>query len=161
MSWRGVVASILAKRRLRRSFFVPSAVSEPLWTLHLCGQRMQRTGLLRTSARGCCVVRKWCCSCCNERRVQQGEQPVKAAQWRGKMEQKTSRGKLWVAFGMEQFTRGMWQHFTVKRAWSKAVLADAEKEKQEGTQVSGCSNRFFKEVLEQILKSSDMSCMPT
>ena len=36
--------------------------------------------------------------------------------------------------GMEQFMRGMWEYFNVERAWAGAVLADAEKEKQEGTQ---------------------------
>ena len=50
------------------------------------------------------------------------------------MEQIAFRRKLWVAFGMEQYLRRMWEHFTVKRAWAKAVLADAEKERQEGIQ---------------------------
>ena len=59
---------------------------------------------------------------------------MKTAQWRDMMEQKAFRGKLWKVSGMEQFLRGMWEHFTVKRAWAKAVLADAEKEKQEGIQ---------------------------
>ena len=40
------------------------------------------------------------------------------------MEQEAFRGKLWVVFGMEHFLR-MWEHFTVKRTWAKAVLADA------------------------------------
>ena len=33
---------------------------------------------------------------------------------------------------MEPLMRGMWEHFNVKRAWAIAVLADAEREKQEG-----------------------------
>ena len=74
------------------------------------------------------------------------------------MEQKAYRGKLWKVFGMEQFMHGMWEHFTVKRAWAKAVLADAEKEKQQGIQVKWQLDTPFKEVLEQIKKSSDMSC---
>ena len=30
------------------------------------------------------------------------------------IEQKAFRGKLWVAFGMEQFVRRVWEHFTLK-----------------------------------------------
>ena len=43
-------------------------------------------------------------------------------------------GFMWTVFGMKQYLRGIWEHFTVKRACVKAVLADAEKEKQEGIQ---------------------------
>ena len=50
------------------------------------------------------------------------------------VELKAYRGKLWKVFGMEQFVRGMWERFAVKRAWTKAILTDAEKEKQEGIQ---------------------------
>ena len=58
---------------------------------------------------------------------------------------------------MEQFIRWMWELFTVKRAWAKAVLADTQKEKQEGIQGKWHLEPPFKEVLEQIKKSSDMS----
>ena len=75
-----------------------------------------------------------CKQCYNERRVQQGEQPVKAAQRREMMEQKAYRGKLWKVSGTEQFMRGMWEHFTVRRAWAKEDPSDTEKEKQGGMQ---------------------------
>ena len=96
----------------------------------------------------------------NERRIKQGEQPVKAAQWREMMEQKAFRGKFWKVFGMEQFMRGMWEHVTVKRASAKAVLADAEKEKQEGIQGKWQLETPFNEVLAHTRKkkNSDMSC---
>ena len=65
---------------------------------------------------------------------------------------------LWKAFGMEQFMRGMWEHPTVTRAWAKAVLAFAEKEKLKGIQGKWQEQSSFKEVLDQIKKRSDMSC---
>ena len=95
-----------------------------------------------------------CKRCYNERLVRQGKQPAKAAEWSEIVERK--------AFGMEQLVRGMWEYFIVKRAWTRAVSADAAKEKQEGTQGQWQLESAFKEVLEQIQKHSDMSCvMPT
>ena len=35
---------------------------------------------------------------------------------------------------MEQSVRRMWEHFTIKKAWTRSVLVDAEKERQEGTE---------------------------
>ena len=55
-----------------------------------------------------------------------------ASRWREMIAQKASRGMLWVAFGIEQFVRRMWKHFTIKKAWTRSVLEDAEKERQEG-----------------------------
>ena len=57
-----------------------------------------------------------------------------------------------------QFVRGMWEHFTVKRARAGAVLADAEKEKLDGIQGEWQMESPFKIVLEQIKTDSDMSC---
>ena len=37
-------------------------------------------------------------------------------------EQEACPGKLWVAFGMEQYVRRMWEHFTVKKAWARSVI---------------------------------------
>ena len=73
------------------------------------------------------------------------------------MEQKAFRGKLWKASGMEQFVRRMWEHFTIKRTWAKAVLADAEKERQVGIQGNWQMESPFKEVMEQVKRSSDVS----
>ena len=41
--------------------FVPSAVGEPLWALHLCDNECS-AGLQALPARGYCVERRWCCS---------------------------------------------------------------------------------------------------
>ena len=60
------------------------------------------------------------------------------------MEQKTFRGTLWKAIGMDQNFRGMCEHFTIKRAWARAVVADAEKERQEAYKAIGKWGRFSK-----------------
>ena len=75
-----------------------------------------------------------CKRCFSERLARQGKQPVKVAEWRDNVERKAYRGRLWKVFGMEQFLRGMWEHFTIRRAWSRTVLADVANEKQEGLQ---------------------------
>ena len=48
---------------------------------------------------------------------------------------------------MSKYTLQMWEHFTFKR-----------KRRRKAYKVSGNSNRFSRKVLEQIKKSSDMSC---
>ena len=40
--------------------------------------------------------------------------------------------RLWKVFGSEQFLRGMWEYFILKRAWARVLLADTAQEKQEG-----------------------------
>ena len=51
-----------------------------------------------------------CKQCCNERRVQQGEQPLKTARWREMVEQKAYRGKLWQVVGTVKASRAqLWQ----------------------------------------------------
>ena len=54
----------------------------------------------------------------NLMRMKRGERKVSASRWREIIEQKNFRGKLWVASGMEQFMRRMWEHFTIKHAWA-------------------------------------------
>ena len=61
------------------------------------------------------------------------------------MEQKAFRGKLWKASGMEQYLRRMWAHFTIEEHGPNAVLADAEKERQEGLQGNWQKESLFKE----------------
>ena len=53
-----------------------------------------------------------------------------------------------MVFGSEQFLRGMWEFFTLKRAWARKILADAAQEKQEGKQGRWPQETPFKEVLE-------------
>ena len=52
-------------------------------------------------------------------------------------------------FGSEQFLRGMWECFTLKRAGARQILTDAALEEQEGKQGQWQQELAFKEVLEQ------------
>ena len=74
------------------------------------------------------------------------------------MEQKAFLGKLWKFFGMEQYLCGMREHFTTKRTWAKAVLADAEKQKQEGIHGKWQMESPSREVVEQVMENSDLIC---
>ena len=53
-----------------------------------------------------------------------------ASRWREMIAQKAFRGMLWVGFGMEQFVRRTWEHFTIKKASARSVVEDAEKGKK-------------------------------
>ena len=53
-----------------------------------------------------------------------------AVRWRKVIEQKTFQGTLWVTFGMEQLVRGVWEQFTIKKAWARSDSVDAEKERE-------------------------------
>ena len=93
-----------------------------------------------------------------KRRLKQGEQPVEAVRWRELMEQNAFRVKLWVASGVEQYLRRMWEHFTVKRPWANSVLS-AETERQEGVQGNGQNESPLKQELEPVKRISDLSFM--
>ena len=58
-------------------------------------------------------------------------------------------GKLW---GNEQFTRGMWEYFTPKRAEAKRIRDDAAREKQEGIQGQWQQGSPFREIVEHAQK---------
>ena len=144
--------------------FVPSAVSEPQWALHMCDKCREESFTffqlvtIVTEVGGAAHTINLCKQCCNERRQNQSEQPVKAAQWRvDGVRKKAFRGKLWVAFGMKQYLRRMREHLTVKRAWAKAIQADAEKERREGQQGNWQKETPFKDELEVVKRSSDLS----
>ena len=62
--------------------------------------------------------------------------------------------------GSEQFLRGMWERFTLKRTGARKILADAAQEKQEGKQGQWQQESPFKEVLEQVKRSADTDCGP-
>ena len=90
---------------------VPSAVSEPQWALHISDNKCREEGFkffqlsaIVTEEGGPGSHNKFA-QCYNDRQQRQGEQPVKAARWRETKKQKACRGKLWVAFGMEQYAR--------------------------------------------------------
>ena len=99
---------------------VPSAVSEPRWALHMCDDRCRTTGFKFFETCGYCVRRRrTTCDPCNK--CYNGEAEVAASKWRALIEQTASRGKLWAAFGLEQFLCGMWDRFTFKKAWARSL----------------------------------------
>ena len=53
------------------------------------------------------------------------------------VEKKAHRGRLWKVFGSEQFKRGMWEYFTLKREGARITLADDAQENKKGSKVSG------------------------
>ena len=58
----------------------------------------------------------------------------------------------------EQFIRGMWEYFTLKRAEAKKILEDASRERQEGIQGQWQQESPFREVLEQVRRNVDIGC---
>ena len=66
----------------------------------------------------------------------------------------------WKVFGIEQFLRGKWEYFTLKRAGARNILADVAREKQEGTQGQWPQESHFKDVLDQVKRSADVDCGP-
>ena len=99
-----------------------------------------------------------CKRCYNERLVQQGKQPLEWKEWRGVVERKAHRRRLSKIVGSEQFLRGMWEYFTLRRARTRKILADATQEEQEGTQDQWQQESPFKEVLEQVIRNADTDC---
>ena len=73
---------------------------------------------------------------------------------------KAHRGRIWNMMGNQQFVRGMWEHFTLKRAEEKKILEDAAREKQQGTQGQWQQKSLFREILEQVRGNVDMGCGP-
>ena len=69
---------------------------------------------------------------------------------------KAHRGRIWRIMGNEQFTRGMWEYFTLKRAEAKRIRDDAAREKQEGIQGQWQQESPFREILEQAGRNEDM-----
>ena len=76
------------------------------------------------------------------------------------IEQKVFRGKLWKAFGMEQnLVRYNMGTFYRQRKWTKELSAGAEKERQEGLQGNWQKESPFKEALELVKRSNDLSVL--
>ena len=73
-----------------------------------------------------------CQQCYNEKLVQQGKPRLKLRQWKGIVEKKAHRGRIWNVIGNEQFRRGMWEYFTLKRAEARKILANAAQEGIQG-----------------------------
>ena len=72
------------------------------------------------------------------------------------VEPKTFRGELWAAFGMERHVRNMWERFTLKKTWARSGLADADKERQNGTDGGWQQETTCKKRPEFVRHSSDL-----
>ena len=77
-----------------------------------------------------------------------------ASKWREMVEQKAFRGKLWAAFGLEQVVRKLWECLTIKQAWTRSVLADAQSERQNGTDGRWQQETPYREELGLVRHSS-------
>ena len=57
---------------------------------------------------------------------------------------------------MEQSVRGMWEHFTITKAWARTVLVDVEKERQDGQKAVG--NRRDRTKTSWSLSGTGVTC---
>ena len=48
-----------------------------------------------------------CQQCYHEKLTQETKQPLKLWQWRGTVDKKAQRGRIWKVMGNEQYLRGM------------------------------------------------------
>ena len=65
---------------------------------------------------------------------------------------------MWKVMGNEQFIRGVWEYFTLKRAEVKKILDDGSRERQEGIQGQWQQESPFREIMEQVRGNADMRC---
>ena len=86
------------------------SVSEPRWALQMCHNTCRAKGFKFfdiaahvAEEGGAAHTINLCRNCHNERRVKQGKAEVNGVNSMAMTGQKSSRGKLWVAFGVEQF----------------------------------------------------------
>ena len=106
--------------------FVPGAVSEPRGAIYFCDNRCSEKAISYWQFASVVVeeggeartinLRQQCYS---ERQVQQGEPRLNSWQWRAVVEKKAHRGRIGIIMGNEQFTRGMWEYFTLEKAEAK------------------------------------------
>ena len=84
--------------------FVPSALSEPRgpirWCVNRCSEKPSDTGRLRQWLLAHTI--SLCRQCYNEQLVQQGKPRLKLWQWKGVVEKRAHRGKIWKVMGSEQ-----------------------------------------------------------
>ena len=86
----------------------PCVWSSKLQVLRHCCGGSKRGGAARTI--------NLCRNCYNESQLKQGEEEVNGVKRTSMFEHKSFRGKLWAAFGVDQFLRGMWERFPVKKS---------------------------------------------
>ena len=57
---------------------------------------------------------------------------------------------------MEHFLRRMWERFTIKKAWTRSVLADADNVREHGTDGRRQHETPYMEELELVRHSNDL-----
>ena len=147
--------------------FVPSALIEARGPIYWCDNRCTEKAVRYWQIASMVVEEggeahtiNLCQQCYNEQLVQQGKPRLNLWQWRGIVEQKAHRGRIWKVMGTEQFIRGMWAYFTLERTEVRKILAEASREKHEGIQGQWIQESPFRAVLEQVKKSADADCGP-
>ena len=148
--------------------FVPSASGEPRGVCSWCDNRCSEKGLMFLQIASMVIEEdgdartiNLCQRCYNEKLVQQGKQSLKSKDWREVVERQAHRGRLWKIFGSEQFLRGMWEYFNLKRAWARKILAASAHEKtRRNYKVSGNkslpSKKFWSKSKARV--DTDMQC---
>ena len=82
-------------------------------------------------------------------------------QWRGVVEKKAYRGRMWKMMGKEPHLRGMWEYFLQERSRVKRFRELADEEKQAGIQGQWQQESPAGEYLEQAKCCNDTNCNET
>ena len=134
---RGMLA--ISPEEAEELAFVPSPRSEPRGATQFCDNLCSEKAV-RYWQFASVVVEEGgeartvnLCQQCYHERLMQGEPRLNSWQWRAVVERKAHRGIILRIMGNEQFTRGMWEYFTLKRAAAKRIRDDAEREKREAS----------------------------
>ena len=73
-----------------------------------------------------------CQKCFNKHLQAKGEMPLTNVQWRGVVEKKAYRGRMWKMMVNEPYLRGLWEYFLQERSRVKRYRELADGEKQAG-----------------------------
>ena len=79
-----------------------------------------------------------------------------ASKWRALIEQKASRGKLWAAFGLEQFCADCGNDALLEKACERSFLVDAENVRRLGTDGRWQHETPHKDELDIVRHSTDL-----
>ena len=69
-----------------------------------------------------------CRSCCDKRRLEQGEAKVNGVAWKEMIKRKAFRGKLLAAFGVDDLLRKMWERIQSPESVGHNAVGGSNKE---------------------------------
>ena len=137
--------------------YVPSALGEPRGAIYWCDNRCSEKAIRYWQIASVVIevggeVRtiNLCKLCYNEKCVQQGKEPRQLWEWKGVVEKKAHRRRLWLVFGSEQFLHGVWEYFTLKWAGARKIWWTLLRKNKKESKVSGNMELPIKKVLEQV-----------